>query len=110
MPTNSVLLVDDEALIRKSLANQIRQQGYAIDTAASGEEALRKFDAAHYDLLILDLARIVRIDKNGHRFLLPDCVRNLDLARVRQIRGHEVLCNMSRRVRCTPVHFGWVFS
>ena len=56
MNTNSILLVDDEDLIRKSLENQIRQEGYDIATAATGQEALLKFDAVKFDLLILDLA------------------------------------------------------
>lgn len=56
MNSQSILLVDDEDLIRKSLANQIEQEGYDIATAACGKEGLQKFEEAHFDLLLLDLA------------------------------------------------------
>lgn len=56
MSPPSILLIDDEDLIRKSLANQISQEGFTISTAACGEEALNKFEAEPSDLLLLDLA------------------------------------------------------
>jgi len=50
-----LLLVEDEPVLRDQLANRLRQDGYAVDTAADGEEGL--FYAAEYpiDLAIVDL-------------------------------------------------------
>lgn len=41
----TILVVDDEAAQRDSLAGFLRKQGYAVRTAASGDEALARFDA-----------------------------------------------------------------
>ena len=50
-----LLLVEDEPVLRDQLANRLRQDGYAVDTAIDGEEGL--FYAAEYpiDLAIVDL-------------------------------------------------------
>jgi two-component system response regulator PhoP len=50
-----LLLVEDEPALREQLADRLRQDGYAIDTAADGEEGL--FYASEYpiDLAIIDL-------------------------------------------------------
>jgi len=50
-----LLLVEDEPVLRDQLANRLRQDGYAVDTAIDGEEGL--FYATEYpiDLAIIDL-------------------------------------------------------
>jgi two-component system response regulator PhoP len=50
-----LLLVEDEPVLRDQLTDRLRQDGYAVDTAADGEEGL--FYAAEYpiDLAIVDL-------------------------------------------------------
>ncbi len=50
-----LLLVEDEPVLRDQLANRLRQDGYAVDTAEDGEEGL--FYAGEYpiDLAIVDL-------------------------------------------------------
>ena len=50
-----ILLVDDEPLILKGLKYSLEQDGYAIDSAMDGEEALAKFFDDHYDLILLDV-------------------------------------------------------
>jgi two-component system, OmpR family, response regulator len=37
-----ILIVDDDKDIRNSLAAVLRDEGYAVDVAASGDEAIRK--------------------------------------------------------------------
>jgi len=49
-----ILLVDDEAIIRKILELNLLDEGYEVDTAASGEEAVAMLGAG-YDLIITDL-------------------------------------------------------
>jgi two-component system KDP operon response regulator KdpE len=52
----SILVVDDEAVTRVSLADALRLEGYGVDTAASGEEALSLLNKrGPFDLVILDL-------------------------------------------------------
>jgi PAS domain S-box-containing protein len=51
----SVLLVDDEELVRISTADMLVDLGYDVTEASSGEEALRIINGeAHFDLLITD--------------------------------------------------------
>jgi len=50
-----LLLVDDEPLILKGLKFSLEQDGYEIETAADGEEALKKIQSNNYDLVLLDV-------------------------------------------------------
>ena len=50
-----ILLVDDEPLILKGLKYSLEQDGYVTESAMDGEEALAKFFADHYDLILLDV-------------------------------------------------------
>jgi DNA-binding response OmpR family regulator len=50
-----ILIVDDEPLIVKGLKYSLEQDSYETDSAADGEEALNKFFAGHYDLILLDV-------------------------------------------------------
>ena len=50
-----ILLVDDEPLILKGLKYSLEQDGYVTESAMDGEEALSKFFAGSYDLILLDV-------------------------------------------------------
>jgi DNA-binding response OmpR family regulator len=50
-----ILLVDDEPLIVKGLKYSLEKEGYITESAADGEEALNKFFAGQYDLILLDV-------------------------------------------------------
>jgi two-component system KDP operon response regulator KdpE len=50
-----VLLVDDEASIRRALTPLLRSRGYAVTTAATGQEALDLIQRDRPDLIVLDL-------------------------------------------------------
>lgn len=52
----SILVVDDDALIRRSLAVSLAQAGYQVQTAASGENALEIVRAKSPDLVLLDIS------------------------------------------------------
>lgn len=52
----TIFLVDDSATILLSISNVLAKAGYAVEKAASAEEALKKFQASvKVDLLITDL-------------------------------------------------------
>ena len=55
MPNKRVLLVDDEPLIVKGLRFSLEQDGYDVESAADGEEAVSKFFASQFDLVLLDV-------------------------------------------------------
>ncbi len=50
-----ILVVEDEAKIARFLAKGLREEGYAVDIASDGEEAMASATATTYDLILLDL-------------------------------------------------------
>ncbi len=50
-----ILIVDDDADLRVILAEQLTADGYEVQTARDGEEALRRLTIAWPDLLIIDM-------------------------------------------------------
>ena len=50
-----ILLVDDEAGLRRTLSDRLRKEGYGVDTAANGLIASEMARKSDYDLIILDL-------------------------------------------------------
>ncbi len=50
-----ILVVDDENLVRKSLAKSLSLAGYDVDEAVDGKEGLEKALAGHPDLIISDI-------------------------------------------------------
>lgn len=51
----SILVVDDEEMLRDILARILVKEGYTIDMAEDGEDALEKLRNKRYNLLILDI-------------------------------------------------------
>ena len=50
-----VLVVDDEKMIVKGIRFSLLQDGYDVDTAYDGEEALQKATDNQYDIILLDV-------------------------------------------------------
>ncbi|MBQ8130509.1 MAG: response regulator transcription factor [Clostridia bacterium] len=50
-----ILLVDDEPLILKGLKYSLEKDGYETESAADGEEALERFAAGNFDMVLLDV-------------------------------------------------------
>jgi DNA-binding response OmpR family regulator len=73
-----VLIVDDEPMVRDVLERYLRSEGYEVQIAADGEEALRRADDGDPDLILLDL-------------MLP------------KLDGYEVFTRMREAGRRTPV-------
>jgi DNA-binding response OmpR family regulator len=51
----TILLVDDEDAVQKLLTYPLEHEGFRVLQARDGEEALRRFEAEHVDLVVLDL-------------------------------------------------------
>ncbi|MEO6135653.1 MAG: sigma-54 dependent transcriptional regulator [Ginsengibacter sp.] len=51
----SILIIDDEKAIRKTLTEILGYEGYKIDEAADGLEGLKKFREKNYDLVLCDI-------------------------------------------------------
>ena len=50
-----VLLVEDQAALLKALRQGLEEEGFAVDTAADGEDADAKARATSYDVIVLDI-------------------------------------------------------
>ena len=50
-----ILVVDDDESIRKTLAIILGEQGYQVDTAENGKEAIAKSNARFYNLALIDI-------------------------------------------------------
>jgi two-component system OmpR family response regulator len=50
-----ILVVEDEPELLSILAQALREEGYAVDTAADGEEGIFRAESWDYDAIVLDL-------------------------------------------------------
>jgi len=55
MTAPRVLVVDDEPMVRDVLARYLAREGFAVEVAADGVEALDRYGATDPDLVLLDL-------------------------------------------------------
>ncbi|MGA2587408.1 MAG: sigma-54 dependent transcriptional regulator [Candidatus Aminicenantales bacterium] len=51
----SILIIDDDALIRKTIASHLAKQGFDVQAAEDGETGLRKYADMTPDLVLLDI-------------------------------------------------------
>jgi two-component system OmpR family response regulator len=72
-----ILVVEDEPRLLRNLAKALREEGYAVDSAADGDDGLFKAETYDYDAIVLDV-------------MLP------------RLDGWEVLARL-RKQRRTPV-------
>lgn len=67
MPTNKILVVDDEQRLRKLLHDYLSREGYEIIEASDGEEALKDFyEIKDISLILLD---VMMPKKDGYEVL-----------------------------------------
>ena len=86
---NHILIVDDEAEIRESLSEILKEEGYAVTSTASAAEAMVLLQDASYDVLLLD---IWLPDRDGLEVLTE--IRSLEidsLPEVIIISGHGTI-------------------
>ncbi len=55
MTGNSILLIDDEKVLLETVGDDLKEGGYKVTTAESGEEGLKSFKMIQHDLVIIDL-------------------------------------------------------
>ena len=59
-----ILLVDDDPLISELVVDMLAMEGYEVDTAPNGLEALSKLQNQRYDLIVTDL-HMPKMDGSG---------------------------------------------
>lgn len=80
----SILIIDDEKSIRKTLSEILTFEDYKVDEAADGEEGLKKFKDRTYDVVLCDI-KMPKID--GLEFLQKAVDVNPDVPII-MISGH----------------------
>jgi DNA-binding response OmpR family regulator len=50
-----ILIVEDDSFMEKSLSFTLKEEGYGVDIARDGEEALDKIEKIDLDLILLDI-------------------------------------------------------
>ncbi|MGC4103984.1 sigma-54-dependent transcriptional regulator [Ferruginibacter sp.] len=80
----SILIIDDEKAIRKTLTEILSYEGYKIDEASDGEEGLKRFSEKAYDIVLCDI-KMPKLD--GIEFLEKAKEINGDVP-VIMISGH----------------------
>lgn len=51
----NILVVDDDAEVRKTLSSILLKEGYLVETAENGKQALRASEKAHFDVALIDI-------------------------------------------------------
>ncbi|HKT01445.1 MAG TPA: response regulator transcription factor [Rugosimonospora sp.] len=69
-----ILVVDDDAAVRDSLARTLRFEGYQVDTACDGQQALDAVRAQEPDAMILDVSMPGMDGLHACRLLRADAV------------------------------------
>ena len=79
--TKQVLLVEDEPFLSGMYQTKLKLEGFNVDTAADGEEALEKMKGTKYDIILLDIMmpklngfdvlKEMRADKKGPLGSIP---------------------------------------
>jgi DNA-binding response OmpR family regulator len=115
-----VLVIEDFDLLRDSIAQGLREEGFAVDTASDGEEGLWHATSGGFDVVILDLMlpkvdglsvlkQLRNRDTQTHVLVLTakdtteDKIRGLDLGAddylVKPFRFEELLARVRALVR-----------
>ncbi|MBK1883935.1 response regulator transcription factor [Luteolibacter pohnpeiensis] len=114
-----ILIIEDDPLLLRSLAAMLREENYAVDTAADGESGLYKSTVSDYDCIVLDgmlpildgwdILRQLRQIKHTPVLMLtardtiPDRVRGLDAGAddylTKPFDGEELLARIRALIR-----------
>ena len=84
-----IIIVDDDEGIRKTLAAILQEEGYQVDTAESGKEAIEKTKAKFYNLALID----IRLPDIEGIYLLKEIKETVPKIRKIIITGYPTLQN-----------------
>ena len=84
MKSFSVLVADDEEIVRKTVVDFLKASGHSVHQVEDGVQALTAMEADQYDLLIAD----VRMPRMGGVTLLAECRRKHPELPVIVMTGH----------------------
>src|SRR5207302_696301 len=114
-PAKKILIVDDEAMIRKAVHLALEKEGYEVVEAETGAEALRRIELSKPDLILLDImlpdvsgfdvCRDIR--KAGLRvpiIILSAKTEEIDVVVGLEIGADDHIRNLRRKIEQDPSH------
>ncbi|NNE34103.1 MAG: response regulator, partial [Rhodothermales bacterium] len=87
MANASILIVDDEDSIRRTLREILEYEKYKVDEAVDGDEALAKIRSNEYDLVLLD----VKMPKRDGLEVLATVAEEISELPIVMISGHGTI-------------------
>ena len=94
-PQGTLLLVDDDRHVLASMADWLREQGYATDTAATLAEGVAAVDRKNYDVVLAD----IRLGEADGFDLLAHCRRTRPTSSVIMITGYGTVESAVEAIR-----------
>jgi two-component system nitrogen regulation response regulator NtrX len=101
MSQERILIVDDESAIRSSLRGILEDEGYSVQTAASGEEGLEILAKGTFNLVLLD----IWLPEMSGLEVLAEIRRHEDPPAVVVISGHGTVETAVRAVKLGAYDF-----
>jgi len=98
---NTILVVDDEKMTRMNLFHVLTKEGYEVDMASSGSEAMEIIDKEPYDLVITDL----KMDKIDGLMLLDSIKKINPGTEVIIITGYATVLTAVDAIKRGSFHF-----
>jgi len=96
-----VLVVDDEEIARTNLEHVLKKEGYAVQTAANGMEALELLRSWSFDLIVTDL----KMDKMDGMTLLAEARRLSPSTQIIIVTGYATVNSAVEAMRTGAAHY-----
>jgi len=97
----SLLIVDDDRVLRDTLANAFTKRGYRVASAASYDEALSACTNARPSLAVIDL----RMPGKGGLELIPELLVIMPDLRIVVLTGYGSIATALEAVRKGAIHY-----
>ncbi|PKN08359.1 MAG: ATP-dependent protease [Deltaproteobacteria bacterium HGW-Deltaproteobacteria-8] len=96
-----LLVVDDEEIARSNLEHVLKKEGYAVQTAANGLEALELLRSWSFDLIVTDL----KMDKMDGMTLLAEARRLSPSTQIIIVTGYATVNSAVEAMRTGAAHY-----
>lgn len=100
-PAARILVVDDDAGVRVSLARVLTLEGHTVGQACSGAEAVSRIDRGGWDLVVLDL----RMPKLGGLTVLQHVRRLHPAVPILVVTGYPTIDNAKESIQLGAFDF-----
>lgn len=97
----AVLVVDDEPIARDNVAHVLAREGYAVETAANGEEALARLAHRQFDCIVTDL----KMDRMDGMQLIEAARRVAPDARIVVVTGYATVDTAVQALKTGAVQY-----